>query len=314
MRISLLIKITSIACVLVIGLAACDNSTSTTQAGTPAAGQGTSNPGGPNQASIQMDISYGPLPQEVLDLCTPQNSGTTHPGVILIHGGSWTGGEKSDFDTMCSVLAERGFVAATINYRLAPRFTWPNQLVDSQLAVRWLRAHANQYGLDPQRLCSLGSSVGGQLAVFLGVLSTIHPGDQAGLLANQSPKVSCVVDEFGPVDLTAPLGPASVTPLHDLFGGATLQSDPAVYRDASPIFDVSAQSAPTLIIQGSQDQLVYPAQSQELFQALQRNHVPVKYISYDGGHGFSGLTYDQEISYQQQAIAFLVMEEHPDEL
>ncbi len=306
MRISMLIKVTCIACALAIGLAACGSGTSTSQAGTPASGQGSSNPSAPNQAAMQMNVSYGPLPDEVLDLCTPQNTSINHPGVILIHGGGWMSGNKSAFDSLCRLLAARGFVAATINYRLAPRYTWPDQLVDSQLAVRWLRSNANQYRLDPQRLCSLGSSAGGHLAVFLGVLTTIHPGDEAGLLANQSPHVSCVVDEFGPVDFTAPLGPGAVTPLHDLFGGATLQSNPTPFRDASPIFDVSSKSVPTLIIQGSRDQLVYPAQSQELLRALQKQGVPVNYISYNGGHGFSGLSRQQLVAIEQQAISFLM--------
>lgn len=309
MRVLLLVKVTGVVCVLTIGLVGCSGTAQTTPVGTPTTGQSTSHPTTQFQVTTQMNVSYGPLPDEGLDLCAPKHTTINHPGVILLHGGGWMSGDKSSYDALCRLLATRGFVAATINYRLAPHSTWPDQLVDSQLAVRWLRAHAAQYGLDSQRLCSWGASVGGHLAVFLGVLPSIHPGDEASLLTTQSPHVACVVDEFGSVDLTVPLGSAAVPVLLDLFGGATQASDPAIYRDASPIFDVSSQSAPTLIIQGSQDQTVSPGQSQELFRALQRSRVPVHYISYDGGHGFAGLSQQQQNALEQQAISFLVTEE-----
>ena len=311
MRVSMRVKVTGIMCVLAIGLVGCSGAVPTTPVGTPPADQGTPHLTSQFQVTTQRNVSYGPLPGEILDLCTPKNTTSTPPGVLLLHGGGWMSGDKSSYDALCRLLAARGWVAATINYRLAPRYTWPDQLVDSQLAVRWLRAHAAQYGLDPQRLCSWGSSAGGHLAVFLGVLASIHPGDEADLLTTQSPHVSCVVDEFGPVDLTVPLGSGAVRVLGDLFGGATQASNPAVYRDASPIFAVSSQSAPTLIIQGSQDQVVDPGQSQELFHALQKHCIPVDYMSYDGGHGFAGLSRHQQAALEQRAISFLMTEERP---
>src|SRR5262249_48619939 len=144
---------------------------------------------------------------ETLDLCRPAHT-SKQPGVILIHGGGWQNGAKAVHDPQCSQLAMRGFVAATINYRLAPQDRWPAPLVDVHLAVRWMRSQANVIGLDPTRLCSYGDSAGGHLAVFLGVLPTIHPGDEATTYANQSPSVGCVVDEFGPVDLATLTGPS----------------------------------------------------------------------------------------------------------
>ena len=166
------------------------------------------------QITERQNVAYGPLAAEKLDLCEPLGVTSSRPGVILIHGGGWTGGDKSSvhFQSRCTSLAALGFVVANVNYRLADKYSytypqqrkdmWPAQLVDVQLAVRWVRAHAQQLGLDPTRVCAAGSSAGAQLAVFLGVLATIHPGDEAQLLANQSPKVSCVVDNSGPVDLT----------------------------------------------------------------------------------------------------------------
>jgi acetyl esterase/lipase len=263
-------------------------------------------------AVVQSNVAYGPLPEETLDLCRPRDATGPRPGVILIHGGGWSSGDKSEYAGLCRRLATYGYMAATINYRLTPKHIWPTQLVDAQLAVRSLRANAITYGLDPRRLCSWGFSAGGHLAVFLGVLRTIHPGDQTALYADQSPAVSCVVDEFGPVDLLS-LQPTAFHSqiLRGLFGGAPASEDAAAYRDASPTFDVTAHSAPTLIVQGTQDQLVEAAQSRELWTLLQHAGVPTEYISFDGGHMFSGLSQQQQADITLQEIAFVAQHSQP---
>lgn len=257
-----------------------------------------------------LNVSYGPLSAEQLNLCQPVSAPGPHPGVLLIHGGAWIMGNKSVDETTCETLAERGFVAATINYRLAqpaqPATQWPAQLVDAQLAVRWLRAHAPQLSLDAHHICAWGDSAGGHLAVFLGTLKTIHAGDEAHLYADESPTVSCVVDEFGPVDLTGNNLPNLNSALHTLFGGATYQQNSALYRDASPIFDITAQNAPTLIVQGTKDTLVPPShESEALLQALQKHHVLVQYIAYNGQHSFFGLRSQQITAIEAQEIAFI---------
>lgn len=260
--------------------------------------------------TTRVDIAYGPLPEEVLDLCLPVGSSTPRPGVVLLHGGGWIAGDQHQDDNTCSYLASMGFVAASINYRLAPAHIWPAQLVDAQLAVRWLRAQGPTIGLDPRRVCSLGDSAGGHLAVFLGVLAAIHRGDEAAVLATESPSVACVVDEFGPTDLAAlNMTAYQLSIVHSLLGGATPQSDPALYRDASPLFDVSAQSAPTLIIQGTQDDVVPPSQSLALQQAFDRVHIPVQYVSYVGGHEYTGVDQQTRMRIDAQILAFLIARE-----
>jgi acetyl esterase/lipase len=262
--------------------------------------------------TIQPDVAYGPEPEETLDLCLPQGAQGLRPGVVLIHGGGWSQGDKTHFSALCAALASYGFVAATINYRLAPAHVWPAQLVDAQLVARYLRSRASQLALDPARLCSYGDSAGGHLAVFLGVLPSIHPGDHAALLADQSPGASCVVDDFSPVDLTRLADAPSLRFLaQQLLGGATPQSDPTAYRDASPLFRVSTRSAPTMIVQGNADTIVPPAQSRALQQALTQAGITVRYVSYDGGHSFSGLTPEQAAALTDQTLAFLIAQEQP---
>jgi len=260
--------------------------------------------------ATQHGISYGPLPAETLDLCTPVGAKTLRPGVIFIHGGGWTTGDQTSYDSACATLAKYGFVGATINYRLAPAHRWPAQIVDAQLAVRWLRAHASVYNLDPQRLCAWGDSAGAHLAVYLGVSYHIHPGDEQALDADQSPHVSCVVDGFGPVDLTTIHTPVAEQALPLLFG-VTYQQAPTLYRDGSPLFLVSPQAAPTLIIQGTRDTIVPPSQSLALRAALQRNHAPEQYVSYDGGHGFTGQSKSQINAILITIFKFLLKQERP---
>jgi acetyl esterase/lipase len=266
------------------------------------------------QVETEPDIAYGPLASagETLDLCLPGGAPGKRPAIVMMHGGGWVNGDKSLLASDCYALALRGFVVASINYRLAPTWRWPAQLVDAQLAVRWLRANAAKYQVDPERVCSLGDSSGGHLAVFVGVLATIFPGDQAGLYADQSPAASCVVDEFGPVDLAAlDALPAWAGTFGVLFGPGVLSSNPDLLRQASPLTYVSPESAPMLIIQGTQDTTVPPSQSEALEQALLKAPVPVQYVTYAGGHEFAGLSQAEKQEIDAQRLDFLVMEAHP---
>jgi acetyl esterase/lipase len=267
----------------------------------------------PNFSTIKrlINVPYGPLSAERLDLCLPTEKAQQHPGVLLIHGGGWTQGSSQGLDAYCIFLAQHGFVVGNMNYRLAetgqPATQWPAQLIDAQLAVRWMRWQAASLNLDPQHLCAWGTSAGGQLAVFLAALKRIQPGAEAQLLSDQAPTVSCVIDAYGPVDLTQPLpGIPSIT---TLFGGATLTSQPLLYRDASPIFALTSETAPILIVQGTQDTTVPPSQSQVLLRTLQRYKVPVQYISYKGGHSFHGLTYQQIMNLNLQILTYLIQKD-----
>lgn len=267
-------------------------------------------------AQMLSDLAYGPLPDEKLDLCQPKGGVGERPAVVLIHGGGWVSGDKQEFDGLCLMLARHGFVAATVRYRLAVSSVattyWPAQVVDVQLAVRWLRTLAQSLQVDSQRICAWGDSAGGHLAVYLGTHKTIHMGDGPTYQAlDKSPNVSCVVDEFGPVDLTEAKDAPLADDLLTLFGGVSYDQNPELYRDFSPALAVTRQSAPVLIVQGTQDTLVPPTQSTELQQVLKQQHVPVWYLSYHGGHGFSEVSDAQRNSLLAQEVNYLVMLERP---
>jgi acetyl esterase/lipase len=254
---------------------------------------------------VSTDISYGPQPYEVLDQCLPVGGPKPRPGIIMIHGGGWVGGDKSHYEQLCMNYAAQGYVAATINYRLAPQYQWPDQIGDVQLAVRYLRVNASSLDLDPTRICALGDSAGAHLALLLDELQTIHSADVASLYSHTSPTVQCVVDQFGPTDLSELYeeNPSVQQNIYDLLD---YQVPPApIYSDASPIDNIDAKMGPALIIQGTQDQTVLPDQSQGLYQALQNDGISAQYISYDGGHEYSGLTLSQIDAIMAQINNFL---------
>lgn len=303
---------------MLLFLPACGGATTTSQAApTPSATVTTSNNLFTPQYGtlLRGDVAYGSAPLETLDLCQPVGAPALLPGLVLIHGGSSTVGDKrAEFDVqgdtlldLCMGLASQGFVVASVNYRLAHADPWPAQVEDAQLAVRWLRAHKDELHLDGSHLCSVGLSSGAYLAVFLGALTAALPGDRAGELAGQPSQTSCVADFYGPVDLATwyTSTPENQPEIRDLLRQATPQSNPALYRTASPLYAVSSASAPMVIVQGSSDTTVPEAQSRALEQALRRRQVAVQYISYAGEHVFGGLEPDQVRAILSQVVTFI---------
>ncbi len=252
-------------------------------------------------------IAYGPLPAEQGDLYLPAMPKTRRPAVVVVHGGGWVSGSRHANDYFASVLAARGVVVLNIDYRLAdkarPDTRWPAQLVDAQLAVRFLRAHAAEFGIDPARLGSVGDSSGAQLAVFLGMAKAVVPGDEAALYPGQRPDVKAVVDQFGPMDLPA-MGDFGVGSIEAMFGTPT--PPPADLLTASPIPSLTSRSAAVYIIHGRSDRVVPFDSSRQLMEALKARRVPVELVPYDGDHAYVGLGSPQIGKLQSDAINWLV--------
>src|SRR5579875_1001408 len=151
---------------------------------------------------VEQNVQYGaPDHTElVLNVYEPSDTSSPHPAVILIHGGSWTSGDKSSMAGMAGFLAREGFVAFAVDYRLfdGKHNAWPVQLDDVQRAVRWIRANAAKYNVQPDHVGAFGHSAGAQLAALLGMEETHDNSDRA--LAGFSSKVQAVVDVSGPSD------------------------------------------------------------------------------------------------------------------
>ncbi len=241
-----------------------------------------------DQVSVQKDIEYGVQGGEklLLDIYQPaERASQPRPAVVLIHGGSWTGYDKSTMVGMGNFLARSGFVAASVDYRLLHGSTdrWPAQLDDIQRSVRWLRANAAKYNIDADRIGAFGHSSGAQLAALLGMEDTRDNSDPA--LAKYSSRVQAVVNVSGPSDFLSNHDPDGDALLTSLFGGDFTRL-PDVWRDASPVSHVDKSNAPFLIVHGTHDDMVAIAQAQELYDKLHTAGVPVTFVKIDDGHTF----------------------------
>ena len=256
------------------------------------------------QPEVRLEVPYGPDPAEKLDLCLPAGQeGAPRPAVVMIHGGYWITGDKAMYGELCRLAASEGIVAAAIDYRLADAgegHRWPAQLVDAQLAVRWLRSRAAELAIDPKRICALGDSAGAHLAVFLAALGQTVPGDHARELPGISSRVACAVDNFGPVDISADtLWP----PDQQLFGVKGRAPDQE--REASPIFRIGPATAPIMIVHGRADKSVNVDQSLMLLDRLKAGHVPARLTLLDCGHEFEGLSAQATFKVWQSELTFI---------
>lgn len=221
-----------------------------------------------------------------LDVFEPPDRGNqTRPAVILIHGGSWTGFDKSTMSGMGRFLSRSGFVAFAVDYRLfkGTENRWPAQLDDVQRAVRWVRANAAKYGVNPDRIGAFGHSAGAQLAALLGMENTRDNSDAA--LAKYSSKVQAVVDVSGPSDFTTDHDADGDAFLTKFLGGDEA-NHPDLWKDASPVFHVAKDNAPFLIVHGTKDEEVRISQSQELYDKLHAAGVAVSFVKLDDVHTF----------------------------
>lgn len=251
------------------------------------------------QIIVHRDLPYvsNPHPRQKLDLYLPSGAGP-YPLIIWIHGGAFRLGSKED-GVPIDYLAE-GYAIAALNYRLSQHALWPAQIVDCKSAVRWLRAHAADYGVDPARFAVWGPSAGGHLSAMVGLTGPLGIFEEGEYLEVSS-HVSAVVDYFGPTDFLQmdahrlPDGmvhDAPDSPESQLIGGP-IQEHPERVAAANPVTYVTPEAPPFLIVHGDRDPLVPYHQSVLLYEALCKAGVPVTFYTVKGG-GHGGFT-DPEV-------------------
>jgi acetyl esterase/lipase len=210
-------------------------------------------------------------PGQKLDLYVPAKP--TGPLLVWIHGGGWRSGSKANPPGVAMVA--QGYAFASVEYRFSQTAIFPAQIEDCKAAIRWLRAHATEYGYDPQRIGAWGASAGGHLVALLGVTGQVKDFD-VGENLDQSSTVQCVIDWFGPADFPAydPELPTAAVKRENpdsliahLLGGPVSQKLELAKR-ASPVTWVTRDAAPMLIMQGTNDPLVPLDQSQRLAEKL----------------------------------------------
>jgi acetyl esterase/lipase len=230
----------------------------------------------PPAVQFTRDVVYGKGgDQELkLNIARPAGDAKNRPCIVFVHGGGWQGGDRAAHDGAIKEAALRGYVSATVGYRLAPKHKFPSQVNDVKCAIRFLRAHADEYGLDPDRIGACGFSAGGHLVMMLGVTGQDDGLEGDGGWAEQSSRVQAVVSFFGPADLAAADLPAHDRPLLVAFLGGSVEEKRNEYDRASPITYVTKGDAPMLLIQGTADVLVPHTQAYRMVEAMTKAGVP----------------------------------------
>ena len=251
----------------------------------------------------QMDmrnVAYGNDSSQILDIFLPAGRDTANTKVILfIHGGSWSSGDKNEFDEAIKALRPRlsNFAFFNMNYRLSRNGNnqFPAQINDVESAINFITSKSGEYRINANKFCLVGASAGAHLALLQSYAN------------NNQGKIKAVVDLFGPADLTDlyknhPV-PAEARAVLANFLGATPASNPKLYNHASPINFINAQTIPTKIFQGKADIVVPVAQSIALKAKLDANNVKSDLTIYKNeGHGWFG---DNLLDTYQKTINFI---------
>lgn len=247
--------------------------------------------------TVERDIFYADNENRAqsLDIYLParRTSDRPLPLLVWIHGGGWQAGDKGSAGQIPPLVASGRYVGASINYRLTGEATWPAQIHDCKAAIRWLRGNAKKYGIDPTRIAVLGSSAGGHLVAAVGTMGDVPSleGD-LGSYTDQSSAVTCVVDFYGPTDVTQmskfPGGmnhDSPNSPESKLIGGP-VQERKEIARQLNPITHLSKGDPPILIAHGTADRTVPFNQSELLRDAMREKNLDVALIAIEGGgHG-----------------------------
>lgn len=241
---------------------------------------------------------FRPLTLDLYQIPAKANS-PLRPAIVFVHGGLWKTGDArhlagfANFPATLAGLAAKGYVVASVNYRLSAEAHFPAAVQDVKSAIRWLRNHAGEYAIDTTRVMVWGAQAGGQIAALVGTgcgVSALEPvADANSKKPLASDCVQGVIDWYGPSDFAswdADAGrtpePGKPTDLGAYLGCEPADCAPGVVRAASPITYVESMSPPFLIQQGSADTLVAPAQSQKLYDALKARQLQADLILYPG--------------------------------
>jgi acetyl esterase/lipase len=262
----------------------------------------------PDNVLVERDVEYGragdrPL---LLHVLRPKDQGEKPlPVVVFIHGGAWRGGSRDAGIPQLAPLVSTGkYCGVSVGYRLTGEAIWPAQIHDCKAAIRWIRASANKYHFDPEKIGVWGSSAGGHLVSLLGTSGGVKELEGANGSPDQSSRVTCVVDFCGPSDFlefakfkrtAMPPTASPESPESLLLGGPVLEKQDLA-RQASPVTYASADDPPFLIMHGTDDPLVPYQQAELLYAALQKAGAKPLLVKIEGGgHGFGGPEVSQRV-------------------
>ncbi|MEZ6045928.1 MAG: alpha/beta hydrolase [Planctomycetaceae bacterium] len=245
------------------------------------------------QAEVKIipDLEYANVDGQSLQLDLHMPQGVKNPKLVVwVHGGGWKQGSRKS--TKIPWVPEEGYAMASISYRFTDKAIFPAQIHDCKGAVRWLRAHADEYGYQADKILIAGSSAGGMLVALMGTSGDVPEleGDVGGNL-DQSSRVQAVIDFFGATDFELRLRtqPEHVNPsdsgVYKLLGG-TIGDKLELARQASAVTHISKDDPPLLVLHGTEDKTVPFNQSERIVEVYQEAGLPVEFIPLEGaGHG-----------------------------
>jgi acetyl esterase/lipase len=229
-----------------------------------------------NQVFVERDS--GPL---AADIYRPHGPGP-FPAILVVHGGAWRMGTRADLAAIAQALAAHGYTAVAIDYRLAPRYKFPAQIYDCQAAVRWMRAHASELKIDPNRIGGFGYSAGGHLVALLGTLDDKELREPGLPPSAPSARLQVVVAGGAPCDFRVLPGNSDRVAF---WIGGTRDAMPNEYREASPASFITSDDPPMYFFHGQQDLLVPIQSPTEMVRELKDAHVAAEmYPIKDAGH------------------------------
>lgn len=212
-----------------------------------------------------------------IDMYKPRNLTEKVPLLVFIHGGGWKGGDRADYKVYLIPFAKKGYITATVSYRFINDGPYPACVEDIEHAVQWFYSNSEKYGYDPDRIALIGGSAGGHLAL-LGAYGWRNSNEKNDTALNNNETIhhiKAVVDFYGPADLTTEYARNHSTVTN--FIKKTYDEAPELFLEASPVHYLDKNDPPTLIFQGTSDELVPVSQSDNLKKQLDSLGVPAVY-------------------------------------
>lgn len=271
-------------------------------------------PEGPDEDTtwpqLTRSLEYGDDPAQVVHVYELAPRAEPRPAVVFFHGGGLIYGEPLQDRAWAKPIAELGYVTFLAGYRLFDQLgganPWPAQLDDARQAISWIRAHADEFNVDPRRVCAIGHSAGGHLASLVGITEAADAPDPE--LAGISSRVNCVVTISGDGDLTVPYENTMWTDVFTKMFGGTLEELPETWQAASPAHNIDEDTVPFLIIHGNRDRDVPVEMARNLADALAEAGKEYVLAEVPAGHmGIIGLQATDAL-----VEAFLDDQLHPD--
>ena len=241
----------------------------------------------PLAVEVVYNVEYGRVGDFalLLDLFLPKNDAPQRPAILMFHGGGWVNGTRKWTNGLANHFARLGYVCGSVEYRLSDQAIYPAAVEDSKCAVRWLRANAEKYRVDTERIAALGGSAGGHLAAILGTTDASLGLEGTGGNPDQDSRVTLVIAIVGVFDMRV-MPPETDGGVIPKFLGGSLEDLPEVYKQASPVVHVDERTPPVLMLHAVDDQVVPFSQAELFSKVLDAHGIPNETYRATGGHNF----------------------------